>query len=262
MQGGVPLKPCRIAISGKGGTGKTTLAALLVTTLVEAGEIPVLAVDADPNANLHEALGVTVHETLGGMREDAFTRSIPPGMSRKEYVALRFRQVLVESEGFDLVAMGRPEGLGCYCFANSLLSEAMESLEKEYRWVIIDSEAGMEHISRRTVGYPDVLLVVSDPSARGLRTAERIRDLAISIGVQEDRISLILNRCKGDTGISRGSRLPLMGVLPEDSAVEEADIRGEALARIGEQSPARVAVLELCEAIRKRCPIPPPGRRG
>jgi CO dehydrogenase maturation factor len=252
MQGGISLNTCKVAISGKGGTGKTTLAALLITTLVESRETPILAVDADPNANLHEALGVRVNETLGGMREDAFTRSIPPGMPRKEYITLRFRQVLVESKGFDLVAMGRPEGLGCYCFANSLLTEAMESLEKEYRWVIIDSEAGMEHLSRRTVGNPDVLLVVTDPSVRGVRTAERIRDLATSIGIQKNRIYLVFNRVKPEGGKAE-SRIPVLGIIPEDPAVEEADIRGSPIAEVGKESPVRAKVRGLREKLSKIC---------
>ena len=160
-------RPFTIALSGKGGTGKTTISSLLVRAFIDAGECPVLAVDADPNANFHEALGVEVKETLGSMREEAFTRNIPPGMNRHDYVRFRFRQALVESNGFDLVAMGRPEGTGCYCFANDLLSECMQQLEREYRFLVIDTEAGMEHISRGTIGKPDVLLIVSDPGARG-----------------------------------------------------------------------------------------------
>lgn len=147
--------PFTIVLSGKGGTGKTTVSSLLVRSFIALGETPVLAVDADPNANLHEALGVPVKETLGGMREEAFSRNIPPGMNRHDYVRLRFRQVLVESVGFDLVAMGRPEGTGCYCFANDLLSECMQALERDYPFIVIDSEAGMEHISRGTIGKPD-----------------------------------------------------------------------------------------------------------
>jgi CO dehydrogenase maturation factor len=254
VQGGIPLKkPCRIAISGKGGTGKTTLAALLITEFVEAGETPDLAVDADPNANLHEALGLELRETLGRMREEAFTQCIPAGMSRKDYIAFRFRQILVEAKGFDLIAMGRPEGTGCYCFANTLLSEAMESLEKEYHWVIVDSEAGLEHISRWTVGRPDVLLVVSDPSARGVRTAERIRDLAVSIGIEKKRIYLVINRFKPEMGRAEGSTLPVLGVVPEDPAVEEADIRGSPLARIGKDSLVRRAIQEIGEKLRELC---------
>ncbi|MDD1668319.1 MAG: AAA family ATPase, partial [Methanomicrobiales archaeon] len=175
--------PCRIALSGKGGTGKTTISALLIQALIEMGESPVLAVDADPNANLNEALGLPLRETLGSMREDAFTKSIPPGMSRTGYIEYRFQQVLVESEGVDLLAMGRPEGTGCYCFANRLLSEAMDLLARRYRIVVMDMEAGMEHFSRGTIGIPDLLLVVTDPGARGVRTAGRIRDLAITLGI-------------------------------------------------------------------------------
>lgn len=159
--------PFTIALSGKGGTGKTTVSSLLVRSFIDLGDAPVLAVDADPNANLHEALGVAVHETLGSMREEAFSRNIPPGMNRHDYVRYRFRQSLVEAKGFDLVAMGRPEGSGCYCFANDLLSECMLQLEREYRFIIIDTEAGMEHIARGTIGKPDLLLIVSDPGARG-----------------------------------------------------------------------------------------------
>ncbi|HDR73669.1 MAG TPA: carbon monoxide dehydrogenase maturation protein, partial [Methanoculleus sp.] len=134
-------RTCTIVVCGKGGTGKTTISALLVRSFIEAGVRPVLAVDADPNANLHEALGVDLAETLGCMREEAFTRSIPPGMDRTSYIKYRFRTVLVEAEGFDLLAMGRPEGTGCYCFPNSLLGECMHLLGEEYPVTVVDSEA-------------------------------------------------------------------------------------------------------------------------
>ncbi|MDD1679395.1 MAG: carbon monoxide dehydrogenase maturation protein, partial [Methanomicrobiales archaeon] len=191
--------------------------------------------------------------TLGGMREEAFTRRIPPGTSRKEYIALRFRQVLVESKGFDLVAMGRPEGLGCYCFANTLLSEAMEYLEKEYQWLVVDSEAGMEHLSRRTVGMPDILLVTSDPSARGIRTADRIRDLAVSIGIEKDRIFLVLNRVKSSSEIWKEGDTSIFGIVPEDPEVEAADINGNPLAGLSKNIPARIAVRSLLQKVKKTC---------
>ncbi len=246
-------RPCRIAVSGKGGTGKTTISALLVVSLIRTGIRPVLAVDADPNANLHEALGVPVQETLGSMREEAFTKSIPPGMSRKAYIQYRFRRALVEAEGFDLVAMGRPEGTGCYCFANSLLSEAIEGLEKEYRVVIIDTEAGMEHISRGTVGEPDLLLVVSDPSVRGVRTAERIRTLAMDIGMKEDHIRLIFNRYQPESGRASSESIPVLGIIPEDPAVEKADIAGMPLARISSESPASMEIQRLSTDLIRIC---------
>ena len=242
--------PFTIAISGKGGTGKTTVSSLLVRSFIDAGEVPVLAVDADPNANFHEALGVQVHETLGSMREEAFTRHIPPGMNRHDYVRFRFRQALVEAEGFDLVAMGRPEGTGCYCFANDLLSECMGELERDYRFVVIDTEAGMEHISRGTIGKPDVLLIVSDPGARGLRTVTRIREIAIALGLAPDRIFVILNRYKtGTAPVDAGTETPF-AIIPDDAAVEQADLAATPVSQIPGDSPARVAVRELADKIR------------
>ena len=241
--------PFTIAISGKGGTGKTTISSLLIRSFIESGEIPVLAVDADPNANLHEALGIQVHETLGSMREEAFTRHIPPGMNRHNYVRFRFRQALVESEGFDLVAMGRPEGTGCYCFANDLLSECMVQLERDYRFVVIDTEAGMEHISRGTIGTPDILLIVSDPGARGLRTVARIREIATQLGLEPARIHVVFNRYKtGTAPVDTGSETPF-AIIPDDAAVEQADLAATPVSQIPGDSPARVAVRELARKI-------------
>jgi len=241
--------PFTIAISGKGGTGKTTISSLLIRSFIESGEIPVLAVDADPNANLHEALGIQVHETLGSMREEAFTRHIPPGMNRHNYVRFRFRQALVESEGFDLVAMGRPEGTGCYCFANDLLSECMVQLERDYRFVVIDTEAGMEHISRGTIGTPDILLIVSDLGARGLRTVARIREIATQLGLEPARIHVVFNRYKtGTAPVDTGSETPF-AIIPDDAAVEQADLAATPVSQIPGDSPARVAVRELARKI-------------
>ena len=242
--------PFTIVVSGKGGTGKTTLSSLIVRSFIELGEKPVLAVDADPNANLHEALGVTIHETLGSMREEAFTRRIPPGMNRHDYVRFRFRQALVEAEGFDLVAMGRPEGSGCYCFANDLLSECMTELEREYRFIVIDTEAGMEHISRGTIGKPDMLLIVSDPGARGLRTISRIREIATQLGLEPEKIHIVFNKYKtGTAPVDIGTETPL-ALLPDDPEVEAADLAATPVSQIPPGSPARVAVRELAEKIR------------
>jgi CO dehydrogenase maturation factor len=238
-----------IVVSGKGGTGKTTLSSLLIRSFIAMGKTPVLAVDADPNANLHEALGVTVKETLGSMREEAFTRRIPPGMNRHDYVRFRFRQSLVESEGFDLVAMGRPEGSGCYCFANDLLSECMTELEREYPFVVIDTEAGMEHISRGTIGKPDMLLIVSDPGARGLRTISRIREIATQLGMSPAKIHIVFNKYKSGTApVDTGHETPI-AILPYDPEVEAADLAATAVSLIPENSPARIAVQELAKKI-------------
>ncbi|MDD1713203.1 MAG: AAA family ATPase [Methanoregulaceae archaeon] len=233
-----------IAVSGKGGTGKTTLSALLVRSFIGLAQAPVLAVDADPNANLHEALGVTVQETLGCMREEAFTRQIPPGMSRTAYIRYRFRQVLVESQGFDLIAMGRPEGTGCYCFANDLLQAAMKTLERDYRFVVIDSEAGMEHIARGTIGRPDILLIVSDPGARGIRTAVRIRDIARSLGINDQSMFLVFNRYRGESADISGMPRPVAWI-PEDPYIPAADLAGIPVGEIPPDSPAYVSVRDL-----------------
>lgn len=247
----MPDHPFTIALSGKGGTGKTTVSSLLIRSFIDLNEAPVLAVDADPNANLHEALGVAVHETLGSMREEAFSRTIPPGMNRHDYVRFRFRQSLVESNGFDLVAMGRPEGSGCYCFANDLLSECMLQLEREYHFIVIDTEAGMEHIARGTIGKPDLLLIVSDPGARGLRTIARIREIATQLGLENEKIHVVFNQYKtGAAQIDIGEESPI-AIVPEDPAVEKADLAATPVSQIPFDSPARVAVRGLAEKIQK-----------
>jgi len=246
-----PPHPFTVALSGKGGTGKTTISSLLVRSFVEAGQSPVLAVDADPNANFHEALGVEVRETLGSMREEAFSRNIPPGMNRHDYVRYRFRQALVEAVGFDLVAMGRPEGSGCYCFANDLLTECMQQLERDYRFLVIDTEAGMEHISRGTIGKPDVLLIVSDPGARGLRTIARIREIATQLGLAPEKIHVVFNRYKdGAAPIDIGNEVPI-AIIPEDPAVEAADLAATPVSQIPDSSPARRAVRVLADHLIK-----------
>jgi len=247
----MPKKPFTIALSGKGGTGKTTVSSLLIRSFIAMGETPVLAVDADPNANLHEALGVTVHETMGSMREEAFSRTIPPGMNRHDYVRFRFRQSLVESEGFDLIAMGRPEGSGCYCFANDLLSECMGELERDYHFIIIDSEAGMEHIARGTIGKPDLLLIVSDPGARGLRTIARIREIATQLGLENEKILVVFNRFRGGSApVDIGTEQPI-AIIPEDKAIEQADLTATPVSLVSPESPAKTAVRELAEKIRE-----------
>ena len=244
------VRPFTIALSGKGGTGKTTTSSLLVRAFIAAGETPVLAVDADPNANFHEALGVEVKETLGSMREEAFTRSIPPGMNRHDYVRYRFRQALVEAEGFDLIAMGRPEGSGCYCFANDLLSECMGELERDYHFIVIDTEAGMEHIARGTIGKPDLLLIVSDPGARGLRTIARIRDIAMQLGLGREKIRVVFNRFRGGTApVDIGTEQPI-AIIPDDTAIEQADLNASPVSQVPPKSPASAAVRELAEKIR------------
>jgi CO dehydrogenase maturation factor len=185
------------------------------------------------------------------MREEAFARHIPPGMNRHDYVRFRFRQALVEAKGFDLIAMGRPEGSGCYCFANDLLSECLTRLERDYRFIVIDTEAGMEHISRGTIGKPDMLLIVSDPGARGLRTIARIREIATQLGLEKEKIFIVFNRYKTVTApVGFGMHTPI-AIIPDDPMVEAADLAATPVSQIPADSPALGEVLELVKKIIK-----------
>ena len=170
--------PYSIALAGKGGTGKTTLAGMLIRYLVQNNKIPILAVDADCNANLNEVLGLNVGDTLGNAREDMKKGDVPSGMTKDIFMEMKLEEAVVEADGFDLIVMGQPEGAGCYCAANSLLTSFLERLQGNYPYIVMDNEAGMEHISRLTTSNVDTLLIVSDPSRRGLQAAVRIDELA------------------------------------------------------------------------------------
>jgi CO dehydrogenase maturation factor len=220
----------RIAVAGKGGTGKTTLAALIVGALKGRGVLPILAVDADPNDNLGGALGMGVPRTLGEIREDFVDRrpEIPPGMTKGALLEMRMHQSVIEGTGVDLLVMGRPEGPGCYCFVNNLLRKSIEELSGNYQAVVIDNEAGMEHLSRKTVGAVDQLLLVSDNTVKGVRTACRLRALADDMSVKIGRMNLIVNRVGAD-GLSNAVREEIehsgLGncvILPEDEGVARA----------------------------------------
>ncbi len=182
-----------IAMAGKGGTGKTTLTALLIKNLVETGKTPVLAVDADANANLNELLGLKVDVTLGEIRDRMKTET-PQGMTKNEFMEIHINQAVIEAKGFDLLVMGQPEGPGCYCMANSILAQVMEKLARNYRYLVVDNEAGMEHLSRLNLRKIHTLFVVSDPSARGVLTAARIADLTKALQVDVGQKVLIVNR--------------------------------------------------------------------
>ncbi len=170
--------PYSIALAGKGGTGKTTVAGMLIKYLVKKHKTPVLAVDADSNANLNEVLGLTVSDTVGNAREEMKKGQVPSGMTKDVFISMKLEQAVVEVDGYDLIVMGQPEGQGCYCAANSLLTGFLERLTGNYPYMVMDNEAGMEHISRLTTHDVDLLLLVSDTSRRGLQAAKRIKDLS------------------------------------------------------------------------------------
>lgn len=241
-----------IAVTGKGGTGKTAVATMVVRTLLDAGFKPVLAVDADPNCNFDAALGVEAELTLGGVRESEIEeRGLQPaGMSKPEYFEYRTRQALVESVGFDFLAMGRPEGPGCYCFANSLLRDALDRLVDAYEWIVVDCEAGLEHFSRRTARSVDLLVVLSDPSRRGLDTVRNVLDLAAGLDTPVGEAVVAVNRCpspvpQGVLDSAAALGLEVAGYLPEDPEIARRDVMGEALLETPDDGALLGAVREL-----------------
>jgi CO dehydrogenase maturation factor len=241
-----------IAVTGKGGVGKTTISALLLRYMINKGNTPVLVVDADPNSNLNEVLGLQVEQTIGAIREEASDRSgmLPGGMAKHDYLQLRVEQCLVESEGFDLVVMGRPEGPGCYCFANNVLRDVLKMLGKQYPRILVDNEAGMEHMSRRITTSIDHLLIVTDTSLRSMLAAERIRDIVNELRLSVGTIHLLINRVRNGLSpeIERRAEelgVPLIGALPEDEKVSEFDGNGRPLFDLPDSS----AVVKKVEEI-------------
>lgn len=242
-----------IGLAGKGGTGKTTIAGLLIKYLTEKGKTPVLAVDADANANLNEVLGLEVEETLGDAREKMKT-GVSSGMTKDVFMEMKLQEAIVESSGFDLIVMGRPEGVGCYCAANSLLTVYLEKLIDNYSYVVMDNEAGMEHISRLTTNDIDLLLVVSDPTRRGIQAAGRIVELTHSLGLNISRRHLIINQAR--TGQSEAITqavqeygLDLIGMVPEDPEVRDFDLNGKPTVELVNENRAVMAAYEIFEKI-------------
>jgi CO dehydrogenase maturation factor len=248
-----------IAISGKGGTGKSTLSALIIRWLGDQGWGPVLAVDADPNVNLNDLLGVRLEETVGAIREELkrSAHKIPGGMTKQEFLEYKIHASLIETRNYDLIAMGRPEGPGCYCYANNLLREILKTLSDNYRFVVIDNEAGMEHLSRRTVQHIDFLLIVSDPSPRGVRAAGKISRLLSELDTRVTEMHLILNRVKGKIPEKlqktiEGENLNLFFSLPEDDELLRMDQAGVPVWKIDEDSQAYRGVRQLMTELMKR----------
>ena len=193
-----------IALAGKGGTGKTSLCGLTIRYLTEKKRGAVLAVDADANSNLNEVLGVSVHATVGRLRETSLeavksTAPRPGGMSMEQLFDYQIQQAIIESKGFDLLVMGRPEGSGCYCAANNIIRKYMDNLADKYTYTVMDNEAGLEHLSRRTTQDTDLLLIISDSSVRGIMTAGRIGELVKELKLNVKRSVLIVNRVQDGT---------------------------------------------------------------
>ncbi len=245
-----------IGISGKGGVGKTTFAALSVMHLVRNGLKPVLAVDADPNSNLHMMLGVDLPFTIGAVREEMSEKiqrgELPAGMSKQDMLEMQIEQALVETPDFDLISMGRPEGPGCYCAINNMLRLFLDRLSARYKFVVIDNEAGMEHLSRRTTRSVDFMFIISDPSSRGLETAARIKDLAVDMRLNVGRFLLVVSRVPEDLDLElekiiENSSMEFAGLIPDDPLITNLDASGHSLKSLDKESVALGAVGKILD---------------
>ena len=248
-----------IAVAGKGGVGKTTLTGLIIQYLGEKGKGPILAVDADANSNLNEVLGVKVESTLGEVREEvaraemAKDSPIPAGMTKADYMEFKFDDALAEDDNFDLLVMGRTQGKGCYCFVNGLLQAQLQRLEKNYPYIIVDNEAGMEHISRGVLPSMQTAILVSDCSRRGVQAVGRIAELIKECDMHPQKVGLIINRAPGGV-LNQGTReeiekqgLHLLGVVPQDETVFEYDCEGRPTVQLPEDSPVKKAIREIVD---------------
>lgn len=241
-----------IVVAGKGGVGKTAIAALLIELLSKKGVV--LAIDADPATNLNTALGLPLGETVGRAREDV-TEDIQkgrlsPAVSKQDVLDMKIREALVESAKVDLLAMGRPEGPGCYCAANHMLRLSIDRLANNYDYTVIDSEAGMEHISRQTTRDVDFLLIVSDVTMRGITTAARMKDLIKEMRTKVGKVCLAVNRVKNGLPQEIGKAisdfgLELIATIPEDSNLADLDIKGKPVIELPENSPLRQGAKEI-----------------
>lgn len=247
-----------IALAGKGGTGKTTVAGLAVRYLIEKRKKPVLAVDADSNSCLNEALGVDVHATIGKLREESLQlirngSERPGGMSMEQIFDYQVQQSLVESKGFDLMVMGRPEGPGCYCAANNIIRKYTDNLSVSYHYVVIDNEAGMEHLSRRTTHTVNLLLIISDPTVKGIQTAKRIDRLVDELQLEIEKNVVIINRVtKGAPeleALAKDAGLTVAGIIPQDPAISEFDLQGKAVCVLPGDSTAVKALFSILDAL-------------
>ncbi|MBU3914904.1 AAA family ATPase [bacterium] len=243
-----------IAISGKGGVGKTTIAGLLVTRLISGNHKPVLAVDADPNTCLDAVLGIKATNTIGGVREEAKEiagKGMSSGISKQQLLELKIEESIVETDNFDLIAMGRPEGPGCYCYANNVLKNTLTSLSSKYPFVVLDNEAGLENLSRRIFQEVNLLIMVADSSLRGLETVERLHALAKEMGIRYDNLVIVVNRLRRDELPAKAEALKskinadsMIG-LPDNEELAEIAEQGKSISSLSDSNPVVKKLDEL-----------------
>ena len=239
------MKNFTIAVTGKGGVGKTTVSGLIVSRLIALGKTPVLAVDADPNTCLDEVLGVKAEVSIGGVREEArkiASKGLSVGISKQELLEMKIAESLVEADDFDLMAMGRPEGAGCYCFANNVLKQAIGTIAENYPFVMLDNEAGLENLSRRIVHEVDILILVADPSKRGLDTAKRLHEMTEEMDIKYHKLVLLVNRMRKDEvasyveEVKTAINADLILALPDDEELAEIAENGKSIFEVSDEN--------------------------
>lgn len=256
-----------IALAGKGGVGKTTTAGMVIKYLAQNQSGAILGIDADPSSNLNMVLGLELEWTVGEIREGMLDKvkssltqggaamgSMPGGMTKRDYLKYEVQSALSEGIAFDLIAMGRSEGPGCYCAVNHNLREVIDTISKNYRYVVIDNEAGLEHLSRRTTRDVEHMLIVTDPTQRGIVAAERIAALRNDLEVDIENAYLIVNRIAGDIPAPLMDRIekmdiPLLGSIPADETLVEFEFEGRPLVELGDESPVYQAVAGMMDQI-------------
>lgn len=256
-----------IALAGKGGVGKTTISAMVIKYLIKSQPGSILAIDADPSANLNMVLGLGLDWTIGDIREDMLHKvkesltaggaamgALPGGMSKQDYLKYEVHSALEEGNRFDLIAMGQPEGPGCYCAVNHTLRSVIDEIGKGYRYTVIDNEAGMEHLSRRTTRDVAHLLVITDPTQRGLVAAERIADLRKTLDINIENAYLILNRVPDDVPAAVQAKIDeldliYLGAVPANDVLTEMEFEGKAIVEVSDDNPVYLAIAEMMEKI-------------
>ena len=251
--------PHTIAVAGKGGVGKTTTCGMIIDYLCAKHDGPVLVVDADANSNLNEVLGVEVETSLGQIREEMaqaeLKGTIPKGMTKADYAEMKFSSALIEDDDFDMLVMGRTQGKGCYCYVNGVLKTQVDKYAKSYSYIVMDNEAGLEHVARGTLPHVDTLLLISDCSRRGIQAVARIAEMVEEMNLNPGQMGLIVNRAPGgalDDGVKAEIEkhgLKLFGVLPHDEAVYRCDCQGEPSAKLPQDDPMKVALKGIMRSI-------------
>ena len=251
--------PHTIAVAGKGGVGKTTTCGMIIDYLTQKNRGPVLVVDADANSNLNEVLGVEVETSLGAIREEMaqaeMKGSIPAGMTKADYAEFKFNSALIEEDEFDMLVMGRTQGKGCYCYVNGVLKTQVDKYAKNYRYIVMDNEAGLEHVARGTLPHVDTMLLISDCSRRGIQAAARVAEMVQELNLKPGKMGLIVNRAPGgvlDEGVKaeiENQGLTLLGVLPQDEGVYRCDCNGEPSAKLPGTNPVKQALSGIMQQL-------------